>query len=480
MASGKRIIRNTTYLSLAYVGQKFLSFVYFTLIARWAGVFDTGAYVFALAYSTIFTVFVDFGLSQLVQREIAQNPEDTERITQRSLGIKFFYAIFSTIFGLVLIHFLTSDPLILRMVYIAMAVMLVDSFNLSIWAAFRGVHRLVYESIAVVLSQAIVLTVGITGLVLNAPLEVLIVALLCGSIFTAIFSTTFLRLKLGFWPKFRIRKKDPPGLGRKAVSFGLAGVFTRIFASFDTVLLRQIVGEAAVGFYAIPNKVVFAAQFIPAAFAASIYPAMSHHYQKDDKKMLGIFEQSFLFLLILSIPMTIGLFVLTPIIVEQIFSAEYLPSILAMQILVWGIIFGFTEFPIGALLAAIGQQNKNTITRGVVMVINVVLNFILIPLYSFVGTSIAALASYVVLVVMGLYWVRKYVSPNWRLLGVALCKIILAALAMGAVVWALLTVLHWTLVILVGIIVYTFLAIVMRIVKFDEIRFLLKSFRKGA
>jgi len=320
--------------------------------------------------------------------------------------------------------------------------------------------------------------VGITGLMLDAPLEILIVALLCGSIFTAIFSTTMLRVKAGFWPSVSFGAAKDKRLAKKAVSFGLASVFSRIFASIDSVLLKQMVSQAAVGFYSIPNKVVFAAQFIPAAFAAAIYPAMSHYYLHDKKKMMMIFEQSMLFLLILSVPMAVGIFVITPVIINVIFSVEYQPSIPAMYILVWGIIFGFVEFPIGSLLAAIGQQRKNTITRGVVMVVNILLNIILIPIYSFVGAAIAALVSYAVLVVMGLYWVTKSEKPNWSMLWHSFIKIVFSSAVMGVIVFGLSERLHYAVTILLGVAIYAILVIGLRIIKLQDVITILKSFRR--
>jgi O-antigen/teichoic acid export membrane protein len=479
MASANRIVKNTTYLSLAYVGQKILSFVYFTLIARIAGVVDTGAYVFALAYSTIFTVFVDFGLSQLIQRDIAQDKTGLKGVFQKTLAIKLIYAVVSIAIGLILIHLLTDDPLALRMVYIAMTVMIIDSYNLSIWSVFRGLHKLLYESISIVFSQAIVLLVGITGLVLDAPLEILIIALLCGSVFTAMFSTTMLRLKVGFWPSVSFKAAKDKNLAKNAISFGLASVFSRVFASLDSVLLKQMVSQSAVGFYSIPNKVVFAAQFIPAAFAAAIYPAMSHYYLQDKKKMMLIFEQSMLFLLILSVPMAVGVFVLTPTLINTIFGTEYAASISAMYILVWGIVFGFVEFPIGSLLAAIGQQGKNTITRGVVMVVNIILNIMLIPMYSFVGSAIAALVSYAVLVIMGFYWVQKYEQPDWGVLWHSFVKIAFSASIMGVLVfWALGNNLHYLFAIILGVVVYAIFVIALKIIRLQDVLGLLKSFRK--
>ncbi len=136
-------------------------------------------------------------------------------------------------------------------------------------------------------------------------------------------------------------------------------------------------------------------------------------------------------------------------------------------------------FPIGSLLAAIGQQGKNTITRGVVMVVNIAMNILLIPLYSFVGSAIAALVSYAVLVIMGFYWVKKYEKPDWGILWHSFIKVAFAAAIMGVVVfWSLAQSLHYLLAILLGVVIYAILVIGLKIVRLQDVLGLLKSFKK--
>ena len=67
------VLSNTAYLVLAFIGQKFLSFVYFTLIARLFGVQTTGEYIFALSYTSLIAVFIDIGFSPYIIRETSRD-----------------------------------------------------------------------------------------------------------------------------------------------------------------------------------------------------------------------------------------------------------------------------------------------------------------------------------------------------------------------------------------------------------------------
>jgi O-antigen/teichoic acid export membrane protein len=472
MATARSIIKNTSYLSLAYIAQKVLSFVYFALIANIAGVSNTGAYVFALSYTTIFSVFADFGLANLLQRTIANksNKKELSQIVSSAFTIKIVFACLASFIALTIIHLTTSDVLTLQMIYIALIIMLVDSFNLMIWSVFRGLHKLGFEAISVVIGQTVIMLVGVSGLFFLDSTIILIAALLAGSMSSAIFGLYWFKRTFNFFPKPHPIKKLNTTMLKEAIPFGLANTFTRIFSSFDSVLLRFLVSEAAVGFYSVPNKVVFAMQFIPSAFAASVYPAMSHYYQKDHQKIIDIFTYSMIFLFLVSVPIALGIFSLIPVIIGTVFDASYHPAIPAMQILVWAVVFGFCEFPIGSVLNAMHYQKKNMITRAIVMIVNIVLNIVLIPYYSFVGSSIAALISYILLVVIGLFWVNNVISIPWTKLIWAGCKILLSGIIMAIIVQLLLNMIHYIFVVIIGAIVYTICIFVFKVITIQNLK----------
>src|SRR3989338_369761 len=91
--SGGKVAKNTSYLIAAFVGQKVLSFVYITVVARSVGVEGAGRYFVAVSFTTIFSVFVDLGLSSVLVREIAKVPERMRQFLSNVLGIKVALAV---------------------------------------------------------------------------------------------------------------------------------------------------------------------------------------------------------------------------------------------------------------------------------------------------------------------------------------------------------------------------------------------------
>ncbi|HRH22094.1 MAG TPA: oligosaccharide flippase family protein, partial [bacterium] len=82
------LARNTSYFTLALIGQKLISLAYFTIYARVLGPADLGKYYFALSFTTIFSIALDLGLTNLLTREVAKDKASANKYLGAALGAK--------------------------------------------------------------------------------------------------------------------------------------------------------------------------------------------------------------------------------------------------------------------------------------------------------------------------------------------------------------------------------------------------------
>jgi O-antigen/teichoic acid export membrane protein len=66
------IAKNTSYFTLALIIQKVITFSYFTILARNLDPDYLGKYFLAISITTMFSVIIDIGLSNLLTREVAK------------------------------------------------------------------------------------------------------------------------------------------------------------------------------------------------------------------------------------------------------------------------------------------------------------------------------------------------------------------------------------------------------------------------
>ena len=60
------IAKNTSYFTLALIIQKVISFAYFAVLARNLAPAELGQYYLAISFTTIFAIFVDLGLANIL------------------------------------------------------------------------------------------------------------------------------------------------------------------------------------------------------------------------------------------------------------------------------------------------------------------------------------------------------------------------------------------------------------------------------
>jgi len=153
-------------------------------------------------------------------------------------------------------------------------------------------------------------------------------------------------------------------------------------------------------------------------------------------------------------------------------------SILPLQILIASIPFLFVNFSLSSFLNATNRQKINTRNLGIIMVFNIILNLILIPKFGVWGASLSSSVSTILLFTMNLKAVLNIVKLKSRMFK-PLIGTILSALIMFVLVYWIKDYIHWTLAMLVGIIIYFVLMLITRTLKKEDILFVKNSVFKA-
>jgi len=448
------LAKNTTYFTAALTVQKILAFIYFWFIANSLFPGQLGQYIFALSFTTLFSIFIDLGLSPVLTREAAKSKDRANLYLKNVIGLKIPLAIITLIVAWLVINITGKEAAVRLLVYLASVIMILDSFSLSFWVIFRARRTLKYESVATIAVQIIIFVLGIIALKTTGQVKHLMLALLAASTFNFLLSLGLLKFKLKFSLKPQLNSEVTKYFLKIIPAFALAGIFVKIYNASDSVLLSYLAGDEAVGFFAVPAKVVYALQqVIPAAFSAVIFPAFSYYYATSKQLLAKTFNQAFIYLTIISLPISAGLIILVPQIINLFWPnyQQVVPTFLVMSL---AIPFIFLAFPTGYLLNAADRQKNTTINRGIITALAVTLNVILIPRLSFFGAGITFLVTNFILLFLDFYWVRKVIALDFSVLAKAVFKSLLAAAAMAVVIIFIKPYFHLLLLVPAGVLIY--------------------------
>jgi O-antigen/teichoic acid export membrane protein len=248
------------------------------------------------------------------------------------------------------------------------------------------------------------------------------------------------------------------------------------------VLLSYLAGDKYVGLYQIAFKIIFALQFLPMAFMASLYPAFANYWVKNRDQLVISFERAMNYLIIISFPISIGIMVLANKII-LIFKEGYDQAVLPLQITIAAILFLFLNYPVGSLLNACDKQRINTRNMGITLAFSIILNLILIPWFrdnfsnGAVGASITVVATNLLLFALNMLWVPKIIKIRPKKIISTLLKVIIAVLVMGITAFYLKTLINVFVVVAIAGIIYFVLLFLLGGFKIEDIISIWQSFR---
>jgi len=426
------ITQNTTLLTGASILQKIVSFIYFTLVARFLGAQNTSQYFLALSFALIFTVVADFGLTPVLTREISKYTDKAEEYLNSVFLVKILFGFIAYFLIVLLTNVFNYPEFTKQLIYIAGLTVFFDNLTSSAYAFFRAHKNLLYESTAIFLSQVLTLIIGTAVLFFGWSMLGLIIAFTVPSFLNFWVCLIYLKKKYNFTYKLVWDSKIVKMFLIIAVPFALAGIISRFYSYTDTLIMSKILTDSELGWWSVPYKLIFAFQFIPTALTISIFPILSFSFVNNKERVEQLFRKAWNYLVIISVPMAFGLFVLAKPLIIKIYTAEYLPAIPVLQILGFALIFIFLGYTNGTLLNAINKQKLQTKIIGSAWIVSTILNLILIPKFGIVGAAFASLFSNAFFFALGYYFVNKFIKikkiENVKTMGKSLCSAIIMSL----------------------------------------------------
>lgn len=430
MNTVQRIAKNIGMLMISQILGYIFGFLYAMYMARYLGVDDFGVLSFALAFAGLFGIFADLGLSTLTIREVAKDRSLAGKYLGNIALMKVILA--AIVFGLIAltINILSYPEQTIKVVYLIALSIILSSFANMFNSVFQAYERMEYSSIVFILSNVLMLSgviyainqefnvIGFAFIYFIASAIVLVISFL---VCVYKIAKPDIEIDLNFWIV----------TSKEAWPFGLSGVFVTIYYMSDTVMLSLMQGNEAVGLFNAAYKLIMAILFIPSVLNMAIFPVMSKFYISSKDSLRLAYEKYFKYMFVIGIPIGIGTTLLADRIILLIFGAEYSPSVIALQILIWSSVFIFLSGAFARLLESSNRQKTITKITAINVSANIILNLILIPKFSYVGASITTTITEFSALMLGIMACSSigYALPKKDLSSIG--KVIISGLLMG-------------------------------------------------
>ena len=441
MSTVQRIARNTGLLFISQILIYALGFFAMAYMARYLGAADYGIISFALAFTAIFAILADIGLSYLMMREVAR---DKSLASKYILNISVMKIVLVSItFGLIAltVNLMGYPHQTIYIVYIIGLYVIFNSFNGMFYSVFQAHERMEYISIAQVLNAVLILA----GIILAVKQAFSVASFgwiyFLATAVTLVYCLVIMRWKFPSALRLAPRRIEMDwGLCKQILKqawpFALTSIFVMIYYYISTVMLSKIKGDEVVGWYNAAFRHMQLPLVLTTVFNTAIFPVMAQFSVSSRASLEFTYQRYFKYMLLLGIPIGVGTTLVSDQFILLIFGKGYEPAIITLQILIWSVVFILLGGVFGRLIESLNKQVIATVITGIGALLNVVLNLLLIPKYGYTGAAASMVATeFVVLFLAAIICFRLGYGISLKGIAKDGGKAILASLLMGGFVW---------------------------------------------
>jgi len=387
-----RYVRNSAWMLVEYV-LKIVSAIFVGIyVARYLGPEKFGVLSYALAIASIFMAIGRLGMESVLVRDLAQHPS----VRLAYMGTAFRLMLTAAIVGFLimsaLVFFLEPDQSSRFYILIISAGVLFQTLAVIDYA-FQAQVRAKYSSIAK--SVALTLTSIIKLIMVWHGAELIHFAIVYALDHAAIgLLLVFINFKKGdmrFVGRFEAELVKP--LLRSAWPMVLSAVSAILYMRIDQLMIKNMLDLHQLGLYAAAVKIYEGWIVIPYVISISLLPAIvrlkSRSIARYERYMAMLFSLMFwgsAGVALIAIFLGDRIFLLT-------FGSEYLGGGDVLGIVMWAAAFASLGSITARYLTVEGMERKIAVRTFFGLVINVLLNLLLIPVYGIKGAATATLVT---------------------------------------------------------------------------------------
>jgi O-antigen/teichoic acid export membrane protein len=476
----RRVAQNSALPMVAALGNKGLDLLFAMVMLRVLGPVDAGKYAWLGVVIGYFDILLGFGMNTWLTREVARAPEAAGRGLGNALAARALLWLGLLLTALAMIGPLAGPLAVTPDVGLALLLLVLamapSGLAAALSALFYGRERMEAPAAVAVVTTVLKVSLGLLALALGYGFVGLAAVALGVNLITLAVLALLYGAFVG-WPRLAFAPRASLALARDASPFMMNDLLASLFFRLDSLLLRPLAGNAALGWYSAAYRVPDGLNLIPANFTLALFPLLARRAQDDRAALVRVYRRALKVLLVLGLPLSMGIALLAEPLVYLFAGPRYVPeSVWTLQVLIWFLPFSFVNGVTQYVLIAVDRQRFLTVAFAVATAFNLAANLLLIPRWGYLGAALVTVLSEVVL--LGPFWWAVTRSlPPVGLLAVA-WRPALAALGMAVVVMPL-AAWSWPLSIPIGAAFYLAILLLLRTFDADD-RALLQRLRGRA
>jgi len=411
------------FWQIAFTAIGFLSTMYF---ARTVGAAILGAYFLFLSYNGIFSLVTDGGFGGAAIKRISEGKEP-DAYFSASIILRLAFTILVVLILLVFKDYFVELNYSNMFVWLLLS-LLVSMIAGTIASGVAGMGKIGIHNTCIGIRNISCVLFQIPAIYLGYEAAGLAGGMVAGALVATIIEFRFFDLHFVSFKWVHIKSLS-------AFSFWLflttSGMM--VFSQADTIIIGHLLDMVNIGIYRITLQFTMVASFSTNAIRDTLWPRISRWGKTNEIDLVEeSLSRAISYSLILAIPVFVGGVLLGDRLLLQFYGADFARGYQTLIILLAVQVVNTFQFLFTMYLDALDNPKESFKVTAVGVVINIVLNFILIPIMGVSGAAIATLATMTLNALLARRALSKLMKIQME--RQSLLNILIASIAMGALV----------------------------------------------
>lgn len=389
-----KVLMNISWLVGGRIIQMLFSFVVGVLTARYLGPGNYGLINYGSVYTGIFTSICSLGLNSIVVKELIERPNKQGETLGTIIGIKFIASILSLMSIFVLSLIIDAGDKVTNQVVILCSLGLVfQAFTIfEFWFQSRLQSKV--SAIATMVAYIIVSFYRVVLLLNGCSVQWFAIATSIDYLVIAVI--LFIIYKKSRGPRITFSLVRAKIMLSQSYHFILSSLMIAIYGNTDKFMLKHILrDEMEVGYYATAVAICSMWTFVLQAIIDSFYPTIMDMHKKSYFNYKKRNVQLYAIVFYISLIVSVGITVLSEYGIRLLYGETYLGAVTPLKIITWYTGFSYLGVARNAWMVCESKQKYLKYLYVSAVMLNVSLNFTLIPKFGASGAAVASLITQV-------------------------------------------------------------------------------------
>jgi len=363
-------------------------------MARYLGPEQFGIFSYALALVALIAPIASLGLEDFVVRNIVREPECRDE----TLGTAFLLSLVGGIvsFGVAVgtILFLRPDDTLSHWLVgiIAAGAIFQSCYVLEYWfnSQVQAKFIILARNPVFLFCSLLKILLIVTKQPLIAFAWVALLEVATGALGLTIAYSSH-RKRVWNW---RFKPGVAKGLLKDSWPHLLSGVVAIVYLRIDQVMLGELMGSEEVGIYSVAVRLAEVWMFIPMAIFWSVFPAIIESRSTSEPLMFERLQKFYNLMVFLAYAVALPVTFLADWLVGTLFGEAYIRAGMMLILLSWANVFSSLDIARNSFLTSMNWTRLYFVTVLLGAVLNIALNYFLIPRFGGNGAAIASLLAY--------------------------------------------------------------------------------------